>query len=220
MHRLLFLLLTMLGAASAHSHEGPPARPELALGRSAQFDFDPPAAGSYRLPAIGVAADGAVLDIQGQPRRLARLLAGRISIVIFTYTRCTDVCPQAMGLLHTLHEVTAEDPALRNAMQLVTISFDPENDTPAVMAEQAAAHAAPAAAPWHFLTTSGNAALQPLLDAYGQPVARYGSEFAHPLRVFLVDREQRIRNIYSMDFLDPRLLATDVRTLLAAEGAR
>ncbi len=216
----LMLLLAMLGAGAAAGHEGSHGRPELALGRSAQFDFDPPAVASYRLPAIMEAADGAVLDHLGHAHRLKSLLDGRISIVIFTYTRCTDVCPRAMGLLHALHDVTAEDPELRAAMQLVTISFDPDNDTPAVMARQAAAHARAGAAPWHFLTTTGAAALQPLLDAYGQPVAGYGGEFAHPLRAFLVDRRRRIRNIYGMDFLDPRLLATDIRTLLAAERRR
>jgi hypothetical protein len=32
--------------------------------------------------------------------------------------------------------------------------------------------------------------------------------------VYLIDRQQRIRNIYGLDFLDPRLLLADVRTLL------
>jgi hypothetical protein len=36
----------------------------------------------------------------------------------------------------------------------------------------------------------------------------------HILRVFLIDREGRIRNIYSSATLDPRLILTDVKTLL------
>jgi hypothetical protein len=45
----------------------------------------------------------------------------------------------------------------------------------------------------------------------------------HIFRAFLVDREGDIRNIYSLDFLDPKLVLNDVRTLLLddqAAGAR
>ena len=52
-------------------------------------------------------------------------------------------------------------------------------------------------------------------DAAGQDTGIY----AHQLRVYLVDRQRRIRNIYGLGFLDPRLLLTDVLTLLAEEGA-
>ena len=40
----------------------------------------------------------------------------------------------------------------------------------------------------------------------------------HTLRVFLIDREGRIRNIYSSGTLDPRLVIADVKTLSAAEA--
>jgi protein SCO1 len=39
----------------------------------------------------------------------------------------------------------------------------------------------------------------------------------HILRVFLIDREGRIRNIYSSGTLDPRLVLADVKTLLLEE---
>jgi cytochrome oxidase Cu insertion factor (SCO1/SenC/PrrC family) len=39
----------------------------------------------------------------------------------------------------------------------------------------------------------------------------------HTLRVFLIDREGRIRNIYSSGTLDPRLVLADVKTLLLEE---
>ena len=42
--------------------------------------------------------------------------------------------------------------------------------------------------------------------------------FSHILRVFLIDPDKRIRNIYSTGMLDPRLVVTDVRTLLLEEA--
>lgn len=38
--------------------------------------------------------------------------------------------------------------------------------------------------------------------------------FYHPLRVYLIDSRQQLRNIYSFGLLDPRLVMTDVRTML------
>jgi protein SCO1 len=40
---------------------------------------------------------------------------------------------------------------------------------------------------------------------------------AHQLRVYLIDRQRQVRNIYNLDFLDPRLVITDVQTLLLEE---
>jgi protein SCO1/2 len=34
------------------------------------------------------------------------------------------------------------------------------------------------------------------------------------LRAYLIDREKQVRNIYGLGFLDPRLLVSDVHTLL------
>jgi cytochrome c peroxidase len=81
-------------------------------------------------------------------------------------------------------------------------------------------------AEWLFLTTASRERLQPILDAYGQAVVRERSldgeesgAFAHVLRVFLVDREGRIRNIYSPSFLHPDLVLNDVRALLVETEA-
>jgi hypothetical protein len=41
-----------------------------------------------------------------------------------------------------------------------------------------------------------------------------GPSLPHTLRVFLIDRQGRIRNIYSSGTLDPRLILADIRTLI------
>ena len=145
----------------------------------------------------------------------------------FIYTRCGDICPQTMMLLHELHGIASEDPALRDALQLITISFDPEHDTPEVMALNAGAFRPDGeSAQWRFLTTSGMDVLRPILEAYDQPIGRKTDRddplgpLTHQLRVFLIDRQKEIRNIYSVGFLDPRLVMTDVRTILTEEPAR
>jgi protein SCO1/2 len=217
MKRLASILL--LASASLLTRAADP-------GRTAEFDYDVPVPGSYTLPVIKRAADGALLDAAGKPRRLAELTTGRITVMSFIYTRCSDAraCPFATGVLLKLHEASAKDPALAKSLRLVSMSFDPENDTPARMAAFAELAAErPAAAPWEFVTTASQKELQPILAAYGQAVDRKQNPadptgpLNHTLRVFLIDAAGNVRNIYSSATLDERLVVADIRTLMSRE---
>src|SRR5262245_3205126 len=101
------------------------------LSRTTDYDYDPPAPGSYTLPVLKTAADGEVLDRQGQPRRLRELTRDRSTVMSFIYTRCAaaKACPYATGVLLELHRLSAEDPELATGMRLVSMSFDPVGDT-------------------------------------------------------------------------------------------
>ena len=199
------------------------ASSQASSSRTSDHDYDPPAPGSYTLPVVKAAADGEVLDARRQPRRLRDLTQGRVTVMSFIYTRCTaaKACPYATGVLMKLHRLSAEDAVLAKELRLVSMSFDPANDTPERMASYAALAAArPTAAPWDFLTTRSQAELQPILAAYGQAVDKKqnpldpAGPLNHTLRVFLIDRDGNIRNIYSSGTLDVRLVLADVRTLL------
>jgi protein SCO1/2 len=76
---------------------------------------------------------------------------------------------------------------------------------------------------WHFLTGTSEEDLKPLLAGFGQVVER-GADLGrinHTLRLFLVDADGRIRNIYGLGTMDPRLLMSDIATLLLEQaGAR
>jgi cytochrome oxidase Cu insertion factor (SCO1/SenC/PrrC family) len=206
--------------AWAHSSPHAPAPAEAPAGRAAEFDFEAPAPGSYRLPVIKPAPDGAVLDAGGAERRLHRLMAGKIVVLSFVYTQCSDArgCPLATAVLARIHQASASDPALADHLKLITLSFDPAHDTPAVMARYGRPPSPwGRASEWDRLTTASPGALAPILAGYGQVVTRPpgpGAGLTHRLRVYLIDGQQRIRNIYGLDFLDPRLLIADVRTLL------
>jgi cytochrome oxidase Cu insertion factor (SCO1/SenC/PrrC family) len=191
--------------------------------RTADYDYDAPEPGTYTLPVIKPAVDGALLDLSGKPMRLKELSRGRLTVMSFIYTRCAaaKACPYATGVLMQLHRASASDAALAKRLRLVSMSFDPANDTPERMAAYSQfASSLPTAAPWHFVTTRSQAELQPILDAYGQAVAKKANPLDptgplnHTLRVFLIDGEGNIRNIYSSGTLDPRLILADVRTLM------
>lgn len=212
------LAATLLAqAAAAAAHEGHAHHRTPSPGPGAAYAFPLAEPGSYRLPPIRPAADGAVLAEDGRALRLAELLRGRISVFSFIYTRCATLCPLATQRLAELQELAAADPALAGQLRLVSLSFDPEHDTPAAMADYADLWRGPGGSEpeWLFLTTAGAAELQPILAAYDQAVdPAPDAELSHVLRVFLVDGEARVRNIYSLDFLDPALVLNDVATLL------
>ena len=214
-------------AAQAHDtkeHIVPEDRTELSFGRTQDYDYEPPAPGSYRLPPIKAAGDGRVYDSSGRTRRLHELFDGRLTVLAFIYTRCSDPrgCPLSIGLLYDLDYVSQRDPAIGDNLRLLALSFDHEHDTPGVLAEFANVEGSQGS-DLMFLTTESQADLEPILRAYDQPVGRKADAadpfgpFTHQLRVYLIDRRNRIRNIYSLGFLDPRLVITDIRTLLLEE---
>jgi cytochrome oxidase Cu insertion factor (SCO1/SenC/PrrC family) len=193
------------------------------LPRTAAYDYEPPVPGSYALPAIKAAADGDVLDHTGKALHLRDLTRGRVTVMSFIYTRCADAsaCPYATGVLMQLHELSAGDDTLAKHLRLVSMSFDPGTDTPERMGVYARlAEGRPGAAEWRFVTTASSEKLSPILTAYGQAVGKKKNPsdptgpLNHTLRVYLIDADGNIRNIYSSGTLDVRLVLADVRTLL------
>jgi cytochrome oxidase Cu insertion factor (SCO1/SenC/PrrC family) len=224
-------------AHNAHNDDRNPIVPEqrieLSLGRSENYDYDPPPPGSYQLPVLKAAADGAVLDAAGNPQQLHQLLDKHITVLSFIYTRCGDPngCPLATGLLYKLLFISQQDPVIAENLQLISLSFDPGHDTPQVMSHYGSSVNTPkngnqTGAGWRFLTTSSAAGLEPILAAYGQTVDRKADAadsfgpYYHMLKLFLIDDQKQIRNIYSLGFLDPRLVMTDIRTLLLEQRNR
>ena len=209
-------LLLWLAAVSAAAHE--PARPPLS--------FEPPAPGTYVLHRILAAPDGDVLDVDGRAHRLARFTHERITLLGLIYTTCVDPdgCPLTLPVFDAVRRAAAASARLREHVRLVTLSFDPERDTPAAMRGYAGRRAtAPAGdVPWHFLTTRSLAALRPLLDGFGQDVRSTvvrdagppRREVSHVLKVFLIDPAGFVREIYNSTFLHPRTVLNDVETLL------
>ena len=192
----------------------------------ADYDYDPPVAGSYALPVIKVAPDGAIIDSDSKLLNLRQLTHGRITVLSFIYTRCAapKACPYAAGVLSQLHALSANDKELATNMRLVSLSFDPDYDTPQRLAAYSEGmREEESGCEWQFVTAKSHSALESILRSYGQAVDQRSNPndpqgpLYHILRVFLIDRASCIRNIYSSATLDPRLVLADVKTLLLEE---
>lgn len=221
---LALLLLAGCGAPPAEEPAAPePASPPDGLG------FVPPEPGTYELPPIQPAADGAVVDTRGRAHRLYDYLGDRYVVLSFVYTRCGDArgCPLATGVLQRVHRRLEDEPRLGDDVRLVTLSFDPERDTPEVLRRYAAARGIDAPADngsWAFLAAASADALAPILDGYGQSIVpevdeqgRPTGQLSHVLKVFLIDRDRRVRNIYSTSYLHPEVVIGDLETLRLAD---
>ena len=197
------------------------------LPRDRDYDYEPPVPGSYSLPVVKVAGDGAIFDSNAKSLNLSDLTHGRITVLSFIYTRCAAMkaCPYAAGVLNQLHLLSVDDPTLAKNMRLVSMSFDPDYDTPQRLAGYSEKFLEEkSGCEWRFATAKSTAELESILAAYGQAVDKRANAsdpqgpLYHILRVFLIDRKGQIRNIYSSGTLDPRLVVADVKTLLLEEA--
>ncbi|HWP76485.1 MAG TPA: SCO family protein, partial [Methylomirabilota bacterium] len=142
-------------------------------------------------------------------------------LLSFVYTRCRDAwgCPLAYRVFDAVGAAVERSPDLRSRVRLVTLSFDPRHDTPAVMRQYAGEQAA-RGLDWRFLTTRSERALAPLLGGFGQDVraaaaapAHDAGELTHVLKVFLIDPRGVVREIYSTAYLYPEVVVADIETL-------
>jgi cytochrome oxidase Cu insertion factor (SCO1/SenC/PrrC family) len=213
------VLAAWLMAGSAAAHDAGPV-----------LEFEPPAPGTYTLHRIMRAPDGEVLGLDGRARRLSDFTRGRITLLGFIYTTCVDPegCPLAYRVFETVKRAVATG-AIGDKVQLLTLSFDPLRDTPDVMRRYAGSRVSESGRGprWYFLTTRSARQLAPLVEGFGQDVrvtfdrsnGAPRRELSHVLKVFLIDPEGFIREIYSSMFLHPQTVLNDVETLLM-ESAR
>jgi len=111
-------------------------------------------------------------------------------------------------------------------VRFVSISFDPTNDTPDVLRRYSGNLTAETGLAWEFLTAPNMAELLPLLADFGQDVSiekdakgQPTRTINHMLKLFLIDRNGIVREIYALDYLHPAMMVNDIETLLMEEDA-
>lgn len=217
---LLLALPTIAAPEQRPHHKGADQPQVLAPGYSA-LEFPAPAAHSYALPPLGEAADGVLLDSSGATATLHDLYDEKTVVLSFIYTSCPDVngCPLATFVLSQVQQRLASHENLVDKVRLISVSFDPVNDAPDIMADYGRSFRRHDV-DWRFLTAKSDERLAPILDDYDQSVIRdFGPDgepigtMSHILRVFLIDQNKKIRNIYSPSFLHPDILLADILTV-------
>lgn len=99
----------------------------------ARPDYKP--ATVYHVPQPGeVVPDFKLVNQTGKKISLGQM-RGRVVAMTFIYTRCqmADFCPRMGRNFAEMEQALAKDPALEKNTHLLSVSFDPEHDTPAVL---------------------------------------------------------------------------------------
>lgn len=177
------------------------------------------------LPRLGTAPEFQLTDQFAQPVSMVQDLRGKVLLVNFIYTRCTDTCPIQTARMAALQQELVRQGIGFDQLRLVSISVDPEQDTPAVLQAYAERHRA-APGGWHFLTGPAEQVRQVIVEGFkvGAEVpgaAGHGGShqaaagiIAHSDRTVLVDPEGNIRAYYPGEPWEPERILAAVKSLV------
>ncbi len=154
--------------------------------------------------------DAQLVGADGRSFRFSSL-RGQVVALTFIYTRCP--LPQFCPLLDRQFAAVAgrvrKDRALGASVRLLSISFDPEYDTPVVLAAHGRAVGADGML-WRF-ATADRATIDAFAPRFGMVVMRETDQsITHNLRTALVDRQGRLLKIYSGNDWSPDDLMADL----------
>lgn len=153
------------------------------------------------------------IDQNGRTRQLAEWRGGPLAIT-FTYTRCPlpDFCPRIDRKFAELQSAIAADAALAGRAKLLTISFDPEYDTPDVLERHARTLGADEAA-WTF-ATGDLTAIELFAARFGVAVTREGdtaADIVHNLRTIVAAPDGTVRALHSGADWEVATIVADLR---------
>ncbi len=145
-------------------------------------------------------------------------LKGRVWIVNFIFTNCASTCPLQSERLAALQRRIANWPN-SNRVRLLSITVDPEHDTPAKLLEYAQRYQADGQQ-WKFLTGTRAELWQLSKEGFRFPVSDNALDSTNPIthspRFLLVDAQSQVRGVYESSQDDEILqLVEDLQTLLS-----
>jgi len=142
----------------------------------------------------------------------------KVLVVGYVYTNCPDICPMITYNMRDLQrEFSGEED-----FYLISISFDPQRDTPGVLNSYAKSYNIDQSN-WSMLTGDLEE-VNKVLDTLGIKKVKTPSRFTddnkevyfidHTDKVSLIDKKGQVRNHYLGSELDTETVIEDIKTLL------
>jgi protein SCO1/2 len=162
------------------------------------------------LPRIGPAPALTLTTQDATPLSLGDL-RGKVVLLTFIYTSCTDTCPLLTGKMAGIQQKLGADFGSR--VRFLSITVDPERDTPDVLRAYGQRFRADPAG-WSFLTGAPDEVAN-VTGAYGIFVRKHPSgDVDHSFLTSLVDRAGTLRVQYIGTRFDPDEMLADLRALV------
>jgi protein SCO1 len=171
------------------------------------------------LPELGRLPSFSLVDQDGKPFG-GQQIRGKIWVADFIFTSCADACPRLTARMRTLQDWL--DPA--ENIGLLSITVDPDRDTPPKLAEYARISGARTSL-WKFVTgpqedvertvvggfhvAMGRVPAEPTADS----LRAQAIEILHGDRLVLVDAKGHLRGYYVADDEGLRRILRDARSL-------
>jgi protein SCO1/2 len=141
-----------------------------------------------KLPILGELQNFLLFDPQGRPVNWERL-KGKVWVADFIFTSCSGICPVMTQNMVKLHRMFLED----DRVHMVSISVDPETDSPDVLARYARKYKVDTEK-WYFLTGPRDTIQS--LSVRSFKIGSVQEPIFHSDRFVLVDPKMRIRGYY------------------------
>ena len=171
---------------------------------------------STNLPVYWSVPDFELVAANGKPFSLADV-TGHVWVADFIFTHCAGTCPVMSVQMARVDQQLASKLGPTPPVRLVSISVDPERDTPAVLADYARKFEA--SERWNFLTGAKETIME--LAAKGFKLAsgeEPSNEIVHSSKLVLVDRQNRVRGFY--DGIDQASVDQLIADAVALAGER
>jgi protein SCO1/2 len=153
-------------------------------------------------------------DANGRSVSLADF-RGKVVVLYFIYASCPDVCPLQSEKIADIQRKINLTP-MRDAVEFVAITTDPEHDTPDVLKAYGPAHGLDPAN-WVFLTSGAEhpTATRELAHQFGlEFTPSEDGTLMHGVVTHVIDREGRLRARFHGLKFDPTNLILEVNALV------
>jgi protein SCO1/2 len=173
-------------------------------------DWRDPRAQEQALPKIAPAPDFALTSQDGAPVKLADY-RGKVVAVTFIFTLCADTCPVLTPMMSFVQDQLGSD--FGEKIRFVSITIDPERDTPEVLKDYAQAFGANLKG-WAFLTGAPET-IREVTRRYGVFAAKNANGGVdHTFLTSIIDQRGILRVQYLGVRFDPEEFRRDLVSLL------
>jgi protein SCO1/2 len=173
-----------------------------------------PAPGNYGKPGDAAPAT-TLVDQEGKGFSL-RDFKGRAVAVTFIFTRCPlpEFCPRMNLNFSEVERLLAADPKLYGATQLLSVSFDPGHDTPAVLKafRDPFLKGVPGVVPGHWRFATGTLdEIKEFAGFFGLTYLKTGDQFVHSLATAVIAPDGRLFSIRRGNDWEAKELVEDLK---------